>query len=144
MKLFERLLALTEVWDAQVLKRAISQHQGKVDEKSPPPTEKDLVDYKPYKLMVDNFPSLEKQLKLAWNGDIKVLARGGAVNDDYIFPKLLKPSNLKKYDPKFAETRETMQVVKELYELFFKKFRIADKTDRKWFESKQADELKLD
>lgn len=108
-----------------------------------PPKESDLTDDKSFKLFVKSFPALEKQLKLAWNGDIKAMARGehrGSEGEGvYVFPKLLKPSNLKKYDSSFTENQMSMRTVDELYKLFFAKFHVANKTRREWFEAKKVD-----
>ena len=125
------LMQLLERWDEHIIKHALDQHHGR-REQAAPPTEQDLLGYKPYQLLIKAYPKLEKQLTLAWNGDIKVRARK-ASEDDYIFPKLLRTDNLEKYDSTFVVNQETMQCVKELFDLFCSRFKVANKRHSGWF-----------
>lgn len=126
------LMQLAERWEEQTYKRAVDQHHGRKEAPAAPPTEKDLTEYKPYQLLIKSYPGLERQLKLAWNGDAKAFGKKADEND-YIFPKLLKTDNLKKYEERFAVNQATMQTVKELFDLFCTKFKVANKKHSGWF-----------
>lgn len=125
-------MQLLERWEEHTYRRAVDQHNGKKEAPTAPPVEKDLTEYKPYQLLIKAYPNLERQLKLAWNGDAKAKAKGEDENE-YIFPKLLKTENLEKYEDRFVINRETMQTVKELFDLFCSKFKIANKKHNGWF-----------
>ena len=95
-----------------------------------PPTEKDLTSFKPYKLLIQQCPGLEKQLLLAWNGDIKA-REAGELEDELIFPRLLKVGHLEKYG--FIVCQEHMLTVKALYERYIEKLHIANRAYSGWF-----------
>lgn len=94
------------------------------------PSESDLTNFKPFKLLIQHCPGLERQLVLAWNGDIKARA-AGALEDDLLFPKLLRLDYLKKHD--FIVCQEHMLLVKALYERYIEKLRIANRACSGWF-----------
>lgn len=130
--MFTLLQDLLERWDERGFKRAVDQHHGRQEPEAPLPTEQDLTSYKPYQLLISSYPKLERQLKLAWTGDIKAKQRKES-EDSYIFPKLLKTENLEKYQDGFVINQETMRTVRELYELFIKKFHITNPKHSGWF-----------
>lgn len=96
------------------------------------PTEKDLTEHPSYKLLIHNFPDLERQLKMAWNGDVRAKNKGEP-ESEYLFPKMLKTENLEKFDKKFVINQKSMTVVGELYDLFVAKFKVAHKRPSSWF-----------
>lgn len=120
---------LLERWEAETLNRALGRDK---QEPASPPTEKDLTDFKPYQMLVKAYPDLERQLKLAWNGDSRAMGKKEP-ESEYIFPKLLKTENLEKYQKGFSVNNETMRCVKELYDLFVQKFQIKDRKRNGWF-----------
>ena len=109
-------------------------------DKSPnSPSEQDLTNNRAFKDMEAQWPKLGKQLKLAWNGDARERGRGGHKGVDgenvYLFPKLLKTSNLQKYEPDFALTMNAKRAVTDLYKLFCDKFRIVNKRNANWLDA---------
>jgi hypothetical protein len=109
-----------------------------LDSKGGVPTEQDLTNVRAYKDLVSTWPKLEKQLKLAWNGDAREMSRDGHKTAEgenvYIFPKLLKVSSLEKYDPDFKLTMPAKRCIAELFTLFCDKFKIANRRNTNWME----------
>lgn len=135
MNIFERLLKLVERWDEETFRRAVDQHHGKLPAKGAPPAEDDLTRSESFKMLIKSYPTLEKQLKLAWNGDVRAKEKSssGVIEDEYIFPKLLNAVNLKKYASDFVENQPTMRTVKELFDLFCERFKVANPKHNGWF-----------
>lgn len=95
-----------------------------------PPSEKDLTSFKPFKQLIQQCPGLERQLVLAWNGDIRAM-QNGATEDKLIFPLLLKTSHLEKYG--FVICQEHMLQVKALYERFVEKLKLVNHRHTGWY-----------
>lgn len=102
----------------------------KASGQKPTASEKDLTSFKPFKRLILHCPMLERQLILAWNGDIRARANG-ATEDELIFPLLLKVTHLEKYG--FVVCQEHMLQVKALYERFIEKLKIANRNYTGWY-----------
>lgn len=81
-----------------------------------------------YDQIQKHWPKLAKQLKMAWDGDVRAAGKG---EKDLLFPRLLKYDQIKRFEPDFPHTNATRQLITDVYDLFRKAFRISG--DRKWF-----------